>query len=142
MRYATPLLRLSLLSTLALAACSKFNSTPTEKLPSPTTQGLNTAGCRGDGTVWLPLQQNLFAPEPIVSRVARTAASRPGIRLTLTLTRQPAVDGYANANTTIELYVPRLTTVGPVTLGQYVPRNVPSDHLLRPKNQQLKQWLF
>jgi hypothetical protein len=53
MRYIKSILILFVVSTI-LFSCTKYSTSPTNKLPPYTTQGLNTFGCLVDGNIFVP----------------------------------------------------------------------------------------
>jgi hypothetical protein len=107
------LLALPLLS-LTLGGC-KEEDPPSPALPAASQAGLNTAGCRVDGQVWLPVQGFLFAGPATMASLRQSVT---GQQLQLSFSRFPADVNEAFNETIISFYVPDIRAVGPVELNQ------------------------
>lgn len=103
---------------LSLAGCSsKETPIPAPQLPAATQSGLNTAGCKVDGQVWVPAGGGLFAPKPVSVSLQRSVT---GLQLSVLLDRDPLTDdGQPNSRTQIKLYVPNVTAPATIALDQY-----------------------
>ncbi|WP_139926281.1 hypothetical protein [Hymenobacter sp. DG01] len=103
-----------LLSLLALGACKKEEA-PKAVLPEATQTGQNTAGAKVDGTVWLPVQQFLYAGAPLTARYTKSVT---GYELDLYFGRFPAEENDPFSETSINFYVPDIRKPGTIQLNQ------------------------